>query len=104
MPKNMKFQGSRLCKSAIGYGQYKCVGCKRKIQTYCKCSPGVIYCSEHYAKHILEVNIWVFLLLTNSVPQLLRFVAFLLRFLNLKSSTKVVRQNGTSKTSVLCPF
>jgi hypothetical protein len=57
IPKNMKFRGGRLCKSAMGYGQYKCVWCKRKIQTYCKCSPGVIYCSEHYAKHILEVNI-----------------------------------------------
>jgi hypothetical protein len=56
IPKGKKFKGSRLVKSAMEYGQYKCIGCKRKVRTYCKCSLGVIYCPEHYAKHILEVN------------------------------------------------
>jgi hypothetical protein len=57
IPKGMKFQGGRLTKSSMEYGQYKCVGCSRKIRTYCKCTPGMMYCSEHYAKHIMEVNI-----------------------------------------------
>lgn len=56
IPKQMKFKGSRMVKSKMEYGQYKCVGCPKKVRTYCKCSPGVIYCSEHYAQHKVEIN------------------------------------------------
>jgi hypothetical protein len=56
IPRKMKFKGSRMVKAAMDYGQYKCIGCKKKVRTYCKCSPGVIYCPEHYAKHIVEIN------------------------------------------------
>jgi hypothetical protein len=57
IPRKMKAKGSRMVKTAMDYSQYKCIGCKKKVQTYCKCYLGVIYCPEHYAKQIADINI-----------------------------------------------
>lgn len=56
LPKNKKFKGCRLVSSNMEYGQYKCFGCKKKIRTYCKCSPGLFYCADHYGIHIAASN------------------------------------------------
>ena len=56
LPINRKFKGSRMIRSNMTYGQYKCFGCKKKIRTYCKCTPGQFFCADHYADHIVECN------------------------------------------------
>lgn len=38
------------------FGQRKCVGCPRKIRTYCACSPGMALCQECYVDHIVEIE------------------------------------------------
>jgi hypothetical protein len=59
IPVKMKFKLTRLVRSNMKYGQYKCNSCPRRVRTYCKCSPGVIRCNECYAKHILDIHIEV---------------------------------------------
>lgn len=52
-----KFKNGRLVRSNVQYAQLKCVGCAKRIRTYCLCSPGVYRCRECYAKHVLQANI-----------------------------------------------
>ena len=72
LPKKMKFSGTRMIKSNMEYAQFKCTGCKKRIQTYCRCSPGTIRCQECYALHIRSVEIVFDSPVPNSVAWSLR--------------------------------
>ena len=54
IPRGMEFKGDHLVKSKIQYPQQKCSGSKRKIRTYCKCSPGILRCHDCYFKHTFD--------------------------------------------------
>lgn len=57
LPKKTKFFMGRMVESTCDYPQYKCRGCKKRVRTYCLCTPGEYRCNECYAIHIRIVNI-----------------------------------------------
>ena len=57
-PHAKKFEyGKWTCTAEFKYQQYRCkrVGCKKKIRTFCSCSPGVWICNDCFPIHICEV-------------------------------------------------
>jgi hypothetical protein len=44
--------------SSDRYQKYTCKahGCKKLIRTYCRCSPGVWLCEDHFVQHRIEVS------------------------------------------------
>ena len=36
--------------------QKKCISCKRKVRTYCYCSPGIMHCNACFTEHVLAVE------------------------------------------------
>lgn len=59
LPVFSKFSNGKVVRSNMKYPQFKCNSCKKKIRTYCRCSPGVMRCIECYAIHVREVDIEV---------------------------------------------
>jgi hypothetical protein len=56
LPPFKKFKQGKLQTSNMKYGQFKCVGCKKRTRKYCKCTPGQYLCQECYADHKKEVG------------------------------------------------
>ena len=50
------FCGTEIEESVISYPQHKCVSCKKKIRTYCVCSPGIYQCNECFTEHLIDVE------------------------------------------------
>ena len=48
--------GTEMVELVISYPQQKCVSCKKKIRTYCVCSPGIYRCNECFAEHLIDVE------------------------------------------------
>jgi hypothetical protein len=45
------------CTAMTMYQQYRCrLGCRRRIRTFCACSPGVWMCAACHVKHCIVVN------------------------------------------------
>ena len=42
LPKNKKFSGTRIVTANSEYPQHKCNTCKKRVHTYCLCSPGPV--------------------------------------------------------------
>jgi hypothetical protein len=51
LPKKTKFLQGDIVSSVSEYPQSKCMGCGKKVRTYCRCTPGYIRCVLSYAKH-----------------------------------------------------
>jgi hypothetical protein len=51
-----RWKGDRWVKAQTQFGQRKCVGCIRKIRTYCACNPGMALCNECYVNHVIELE------------------------------------------------
>ena len=56
IPAFKKFSGTRLVKAASKYPQCSCFMCKKKVRTYCQCTPGQIICGECHLQHVLEAD------------------------------------------------
>ena len=55
---HQKFDGARIVRAKSAYPQYFCTyKCKRKVRTYCQCTPGVSICKGCYPQHCLDVEI-----------------------------------------------
>jgi hypothetical protein len=57
IPKNKLFQSDstfEYCGTA--HNCHQCSDCRRRMQTYCKCSPWIHLCSECYADHWTKVD------------------------------------------------
>ena len=52
LPKNKKFSGTRIVAANSEYPQHKCNTCKKRVRTYCLCSPGVYRCAECFGYHL----------------------------------------------------
>ena len=52
LPKNKKFSGTRIVTANSEYPQHKCNTCKKRVRTYCLCSPGVYRCAECFGYHL----------------------------------------------------
>jgi hypothetical protein len=57
LPKKHKFLKNLIVCSVADHPQGKCFLCGRKVQTYCRCSPGTQRCSNCFAKHYAAVDI-----------------------------------------------
>jgi Transposase IS4 len=55
LPKKRKFLKTTMVESTSDYPQFKCNSCKRKVRTYCRCSPGVIRCQDCFVKHYASI-------------------------------------------------
>jgi hypothetical protein len=53
MPVHQKFRGSKLVPSETKHNQTKCTGCKKRVRTHCKRSPGVTRCDECCTSHVV---------------------------------------------------
>jgi Transposase IS4 len=56
LPRGKKFSGAATVNAKIKYPQAKCRSCKKRVRTYCVCSPGILRCDECYAQHIIDVE------------------------------------------------
>jgi hypothetical protein len=56
LPRSKKFLGSEIVHSNMLYPQAKCRGCKKKVRTYCVCSPGVVRCDDCFAQHVFDAE------------------------------------------------
>jgi Transposase IS4 len=56
LPKKTKFKQSSIVPSTSDYPQFKCVGCTKRVRTYCRCSPGVLRCNSCFAKHFAAAD------------------------------------------------
>ena len=56
LPRGKIFSGERMVASHSYYPQKKCISCKRKVRTYCYCSPGVMRCNTCFTEHVLAVE------------------------------------------------
>ena len=56
LPHGKIFSGERMVASHSYYPQKKCISCKRKVRTYCYCSPGVMRCNTCFTEHVLAVE------------------------------------------------
>ena len=60
-PNASKFMsGKWVCEAKQKHQQYRCTwdGCKKRIRTYCSCSPGVWICNSCWVDHIRDEDIW----------------------------------------------
>jgi len=60
LPKGKKFdRAGRIVDAGSDYGQCncQCSHVRKAWRTYCKCSPGIIYCTECYAAHRIATAI-----------------------------------------------
>jgi hypothetical protein len=57
LPKKKKFVNGKVVASVSNYPQSACVGCKKKVRTFCRCSPGCYRCATCFAKHYAGVDI-----------------------------------------------
>jgi hypothetical protein len=55
LPKNCKFYNSSIVESQSEYPQFKCIGCNRRVRTYCRSSLGQIRCNDCFAQHFATV-------------------------------------------------
>jgi Transposase IS4 len=55
LPAKTTFKGTLMVSVQTMYHQLKCSGCARRVQTYCRCTPGVVRCNECYARHIASI-------------------------------------------------
>lgn len=51
LPANKKFRGALIVDSDSRYPQKRCISCKKKVRSYCLCTPGVIRCVDCFANH-----------------------------------------------------
>ena len=51
-----KFSGTEMVESGSDYPQHRCTSCKKKIRSYCLCSPGVYRCVQCYGTHTAQVD------------------------------------------------
>ena len=56
LPPFKKKLGSRMVPSDLKYPPKKCNFCRREVQTYCKCTPGIHICSHCFEDHIHETD------------------------------------------------
>jgi hypothetical protein len=57
VPVGQKLCGSELAPSETKRNQTKCIGCKKRVRTHCKCSPGTTRCDEcHTDRVVVEEN------------------------------------------------
>ena len=56
LPRGKFFAGERMVASQSYYLQSKCISCKRKVRTYCYCSPGVMRWNSCFTEHVLAVD------------------------------------------------
>ena len=57
IPKNKKFNKvSCLMPCKTMYIQKVCCICKTRCRTYCRCSPGIMYCKDCFPEHIAEAD------------------------------------------------
>ena len=54
LPKKTKFDGVKVVESVSDYPQFKCKTCNKRVQTYCRCSPGSIRCTTCHLRHVVE--------------------------------------------------
>lgn len=55
LPKETKFAGAHIVPSKCEYPQFTCrEGCKKRVRTYCSCSPGIIICNQCFIQHTIE--------------------------------------------------
>jgi hypothetical protein len=52
VPVGQKLRGSELVPSKTKHNQTKCAGCKKRVRTHCKCSPGATRCDECCTSHV----------------------------------------------------
>jgi hypothetical protein len=55
LPNFQIFKNGILSPSKSQYQKQKCSKCNNRCRTYCSCSPGMILCSVHFAKHCVDV-------------------------------------------------
>jgi hypothetical protein len=56
VPHRKKFSGSKMVNLRIDYPQAMCRSCKKKVRTYCMCSPGVLQCNDCFAQHVFDAE------------------------------------------------
>jgi len=57
LPKTSKFLGAQIVASKCDYPQFACRGgCRKRVRTYCSCSPGVIICNECFVPHTIKCD------------------------------------------------
>ena len=49
-----KFHKGRKVRSQSEYPQATCSECKKKVRSYCSCSPGILFCKDCHVKHVIE--------------------------------------------------
>lgn len=54
LPRGKQFHGERMVNAKSDYPQRTCVSCKKKIRTFCACSPGVYRCNGCFTEHVLS--------------------------------------------------
>ena len=52
--KNKTFKNDLIVKCKITYLQLVCACERKKMQTYCSCSPGMVRCKDCYQEHLLS--------------------------------------------------
>ena len=52
LPKGKEFSKTRIIAAKCEYPQNKCIGCPKRVHTYCLCSPGIIQCAESFGYHL----------------------------------------------------
>ncbi len=54
LPPKHTFLGPIMVAAIKKYQQRKCIGCPRRVRTYCICSPGVYRCTSCHVLHVLD--------------------------------------------------
>ena len=56
LPPYTAFTGVEMVKVPTKYNQWKCVCGEKRVCTYCRCSPGFIYCKNCFVDHVQQVE------------------------------------------------
>ena len=56
LPPYTTFTGVEIVKVPTKYNQWKCVCGEKRALTYCRCSPGFIYCKNCFVDHVQQVE------------------------------------------------
>ena len=56
LPPYKIFRGARLIKSNTRSLQRKCSCGMRRVNTYCRCTPGVLFCTSCFVKHVSDAE------------------------------------------------
>ena len=55
VPHFKKIVKGRLVNCKTKYGKWKCTDCSCIVRSYCSCTPGLMYCTECYANHCVDI-------------------------------------------------